>query len=89
VTNGVSIVGANNIFNQSAQLEALANNGGPTRTHALKKISLAIDHGYNPLALTTDQRGTGYPRALGTHAIVDIGAYEYLPPPSATLVLLR
>ncbi len=89
VTNGVSIVGANNIFNQSAQLETLADNGGLTRTHALKKISPAINMGYNPLALTTDQRGAGYPRVLGIPAITDIGAYEYLPAPSGTLLSIR
>lgn len=89
VTNGVSIVGANNILNQTAQLEALADNGGLTRTHALKKISPAINMGYNPLALATDQRGAGYPRVLGIPAIADIGAYEYLPPPSGTTVTIR
>ena len=87
VTNGVSIVGANNIFNQSALLEPLANNGGSTRTHALKRNSPAIDHGYNPLSLTTDQRGAGYPRLLGT--AVDMGAYEYKPAPRGIVISIR
>ena len=60
----------------------LQNNGGPTKTIALVTGSPAIDAGSNALAvdpttgqpLTTDQRGTGFPRiANGT---VDIGAYE-------------
>lgn len=89
VTNGVAIVGANNVFNQAPQLDVLANNGGLTRTHAILKGSPAIDKGYNPLALATDQRGVGYPRALGTPALVDIGAYEFLPPPSGTVITLR
>ncbi len=61
----------------------LANNGGPTLTHALVTGSLAIDGGSNSLAvdennspLTADQRGTGFPRVgAGT---VDIGAFEFL-----------
>ncbi|MCA8989109.1 MAG: hypothetical protein KDA78_15795, partial [Planctomycetaceae bacterium] len=58
----------------------LANNGGPTLTHALFRNSLAINAGndtdaldtdFNPLV--TDQRGTGFSRFVGT---VDIGAVE-------------
>lgn len=63
------------------QLAALANNGGPTFTHALLANSTAINSGSNLLAvdvndqsLTTDQRGTGFVRiSSGT---VDIGAFE-------------
>jgi hypothetical protein len=62
-------------------LGPLADNGGPTLTMALLPGSLAIDAGSNSLAvnangnpLTTDQRGTGYPRIVG--GVVDIGAYE-------------
>lgn len=87
VTNGVSVVGANNIFGQSALLEPLAYNGGLTRTHALKRKSPAIDHGYNPLNLVTDQRGASFPRLLGV--AVDIGSYEFIPPPSATVIVIR
>ena len=87
VTNGVSIFGTNNIFGQAALLEPLANNGGLTRTHALKRKSPALDHGYNPLNLVTDQRGTGFPRLLG--AAVDIGSYEFVPLPGATLITIR
>ncbi|HEX8078411.1 MAG TPA: choice-of-anchor Q domain-containing protein, partial [Chthoniobacterales bacterium] len=57
---------------------ALANNGGPTFTHRLRN-SPAIDAGDNsvlgtPFNLTTDQRGAGFGRMIGT--AVDIGAYE-------------
>ncbi len=55
----------------------LANNGGPTQTHLLVAGSPAINKGNNsliPIGVTTDQRGTGFPRILdGT---VDIGAVE-------------
>jgi hypothetical protein len=55
-------------------LGPLAFNGGSTRTRALSAVSPAIDAGSNPLSLTTDQRGTGFPRFVG--AAPDIGAYE-------------
>lgn len=73
-------------------LGALTNNGGPTDTRALGAGSPAIDRADNcvltntcavintPAALTTDQRGTGFSRAIDGDgdgsAIVDIGAYE-------------
>jgi CSLREA domain-containing protein len=70
-------------------LGPLANNGGPTATHALLSGSLAIDAGDNCVlnnscspaldsALTTDQRGSN--RAIDGNgdsvSTVDIGAYE-------------
>jgi hypothetical protein len=55
-------------------LGAVANNGGPTRTHALQTGSVAIDAGGNPQALTSDQRGPGFARMTGVAA--DIGAFE-------------
>ncbi|MGH9949845.1 MAG: choice-of-anchor Q domain-containing protein, partial [Pyrinomonadaceae bacterium] len=72
----------NNIIGQPALLGPLADNGGPTRTHALLPGSPAINAGNNCVltangcgdgnpALSFDQRGTG---RVGT---VDIGAYEY------------
>lgn len=64
----------NNIFNVEARLAPLANNGGKTQTHALKKGSPAINKGSNPEGLTTDQRGAPFKRKLGP--AVDIGAFE-------------
>jgi CSLREA domain-containing protein len=67
------------IRNTSPNLGPLQNNGGDTLTHALVFPSPAIDHGDDaildpPLGLTTDQRGSGFPRRNGPH--VDIGAVE-------------
>jgi hypothetical protein len=58
-------------------LGPLANNGGPTQTHALLLGSPAIDTGDNGACPATDQRG--YVRNVGP---CDIGAYEFgaLPP---------
>ena len=57
-------------------LGALANNGGPTFTHALLAGSPAINAGSNAKAigLTNDQRGAPFLRIDG--GTVDIGAYE-------------
>ncbi|WP_417385100.1 choice-of-anchor Q domain-containing protein [Gimesia sp.] len=56
----------------------LRDNGGPTKTHALLFGSAAIDAGHTfavaSLALTTDQRGTGFFRY--ENGVVDIGAFE-------------
>ena len=73
----------------TANLLPLADNGGKTLTCAMQTNSLALDHGYNPLSLTTDQRGEGYARQYGP--ATDIGAFEYgshvsLP---GTLILLQ
>lgn len=72
-------------------LNALANNGGATQTHSFSSTtSPAINAGNNSLALdqnnqplTTDQRGTGFPRIQST--TVDIGAYESSPPTAASV----
>lgn len=56
----------------------LKDNGGLTKTYALLSDSAAINAGQNSAAtsagLTTDQRGTGFPRIFD--GIVDIGAFE-------------
>ena len=56
-------------------LQPLAYNGGPTRTHALRLDSIAIDAGNNAADLPSDQRGPGFARVVGTAA--DIGAFEF------------
>jgi hypothetical protein len=65
--NGVGgdLVGAN------PQLQPLANNGGPTLTHALLPTSPAIDAGHPTVFEPFDQRGV--PRPAGAS---DIGAFE-------------
>lgn len=76
LTDGVAgnIVGVNPamVFDFS-----LANNGGPTQTHALLCGGEAIDAG-DPLLvefIPYDQRGAGFARISGCS--VDIGAYEF------------
>ncbi len=63
----------------------LQDNGGPTQTIALLTSSPAVDAGSNALAVdadgnpvTTDQRGSGFPRIVSD--IVDIGAFELQSP---------
>ena len=65
-------------------LGPLADNGGPTFTHALLAGSPAINAGSNPLNLATDQRGGTFVRSNGA---TDIGAFEVqpvVPPPPAS-----
>lgn len=79
----------------------LANNGGPTPTHATLVNSPAIDQGSaavvnratEMLALTTDQRGLarpvdhgGLPNAAGGDGS-DIGAFEFQVPTAATVTV--
>ncbi len=82
LTNGVN---NNQVGVSNPRLGPLANNGGPTRTHALRNNSTALDAGSNALAtgagLTNDQRGPAFNRIVdsadpGTVATVDIGAFE-------------
>ena len=81
-TNGNLVIGTAN-----PGLGLLAYNGGPTQTIALLAGSPAINAGSNALAneyaLTTDQRGAGFPRIVD--GVVDIGAYERAAPSSTTL----
>jgi predicted outer membrane repeat protein len=72
-TNGVNgdLVGtAGSPINPN--LGALANNGGPTQTHALNVGSPAIGTGNSAIAPATDQRGLTRPSG----SAVDIGAFE-------------
>ena len=81
------VTGANNLIGPSPSVSlppdtiggnpvllALADNGGPTKTHALGPGSPAIDAGNNNAALANDQRGTGFLRVVGVAP--DIGAFE-------------
>src|SRR5664280_123917 len=80
-TNGCTITGSttHNIYGQDPKLASLADNGGPTMTHALLPGSPAIDHGSSG-GLTTDQRGQPrpirFPAYLAPGDGSDIGAYE-------------
>jgi hypothetical protein len=78
---------ANNVLGVDPLLGPLADNGGPTRTHALLAGSLAINHGANPAGLAFDQRGPGFARARG--AAPDIGAFEAAPAPQIVAVPFR
>ena len=84
----LAVVGANNLIvaagtnvtlpadtlRSDPRLRPLANNGGPTPTHALSPGSPAIDRGNNTAGLDTDQRGADFPRTIGNAP--DIGAFE-------------
>ncbi len=64
-------------------LAPLADNGGPTPTHALLPGSPAIDAGDDAACPATDQRGVARPQ--GPHC--DIGAYEVLLGGEANLAI--
>ncbi len=71
LTNGVNA----NLVGVDPLLGALADNGGPTQTHALLAGSPAINAGTNASGqATTDQRGPLFVRT----GAPDIGAYEIL-----------
>lgn len=71
-----SAASTGNLFAIDPELGPLADNGGPTLTHALLPGSPAIDSGdpaFTPPP-AFDQRGPGFDRVRG--AAIDIGAYE-------------
>jgi CSLREA domain-containing protein len=76
-------------FSGDPKLGPLANNGGPTFTHALRRGSPAIDVGDDTICAAEpvnglDQRGVArFGSLAGNHC--DIGAYEYQKPALATL----
>lgn len=80
IVNGVN----GNIVGQEAMLFPLGDYGGPTDTHALEVGSPCIGNGSNPLVLANDQRGTGFPREIGT---VDMGAVEYMTNTTLTVTV--
>lgn len=73
---------AHNIHEVDPKLGPLADNGGPTRTHALLSGSPAIDKGKNFTTEATDQRGSPRPVDLAASPNAgggdgsDIGALE-------------
>lgn len=77
--------GGGNLTAMNPMLAPLADNGGPTRTHALMVGSPAIDAGIPGFGgLANDQRGAGFARVLdgdsnGT-SIIDMGAFELVSP---------
>jgi hypothetical protein len=69
----------------NALLGPLADNGGPTKTHALLPGSPAINAGNITVGLAFDQRGPNHPRVVGSAA--DIGAFEIGPPAVSSVVV--
>ncbi|GJL59178.1 MAG: hypothetical protein NPIRA03_20350 [Nitrospirales bacterium] len=71
VVGGATGFVGSDITGMSANLDVLANNGGPTNTHALLAASPALNAGTTSGAPAVDQRG------ITRDAAPDIGAYEY------------
>lgn len=67
-------VGADQVV-ADAGVGPLADNGGPTQTHALLSDSPAIDAANGALCPATDQRGTARPQGAGC----DGGSFERVP----------
>lgn len=74
-TNLMGRIAGTTYYSGPSGLAPLADNGGPTLTHAISPTSPAFNAGNNTAAaaLTTDQRGLS--RLVG--GVVDIGAFEY------------
>ena len=72
---GVTAIGGN-IIGSDPSMASLADNGGPTLTHALQTGSIAINQGDNSTCPQTDQRGFTRPDAF-----CDMGAYEAMAVP--------
>ena len=64
---------ASDIITTDAGVDVLADNGGPTLTHALLTGSVAIDAADTAVCPVTDQRG------VSRDAACDIGAFEFVP----------
>ena len=99
IADNLAFTGANNLTGTAAnpldpELGPLADNGGPTLTHALLPGSPAINAGDNSLAvdadgnpLLTDQRGDGFDRIQS--GTVDLGATEVVPVPPVVTNIVR
>lgn len=84
IVGGLSQASQFNLVNVDAKLAPLADNGGPTQTHALLPDSPAIDAGdpsvlFDPAEF--DQRGSDFFRVIDALCVapvgvIDIGAYE-------------
>ena len=80
VDSRITVTGSGNVMSTTPGLDALADNGGPTKTMALLATSPAVDAGPNPVPTAPgwvnifDQRGAGFARVVGTKS--DIGAFE-------------
>jgi CSLREA domain-containing protein len=75
------LTGTGDLSNTNPLLGPLADNGGPTQTHALLGGSPAIDAGSPDCPPpATDQRGVARPQG----AACDMGAYEHEPTPTPT-----
>lgn len=83
-TAGSLITGSNNQLNVNPLLAPLANNGGPTKTHAITSASPAYNTGSNTASLAFDQRGNT--RSVGQ---TDIGAFEVQPAAKITSVAIN
>ena len=90
IQDGGNLSGLTDTVIADPQLAALADNGGPTLTHALLPGSPAIDAG-DPLAVAGqngvpnfDQRGSGFARVIGGR--IDIGSVESDVVPAARIV---
>ncbi|MBT5807936.1 hypothetical protein HOI18_01540 [Candidatus Uhrbacteria bacterium] len=72
----VSVVNGD-LFGVSANMKSLGHNGGPTKTHALRRSSAAVD--MIPAADCTDVSGvvvTADQRSFGRFGVCDAGAFE-------------
>ncbi len=68
------------LLDENPRLFPLADNGGPTPTHALRPASPAIDAGNTASGPAFDQRGVARPQAKRPRlpAITDTGAFEFV-----------
>jgi hypothetical protein len=79
-----SVTGDGDLINTNPLLGPLADNGGPTRTHALLEDSPAIDMADDVDCPALDQRGTPRPRGDAC----DIGSFEAVAALSADIIVL-